>query len=168
MPGVPAVGLGLIGAPCAPAKAWACKFCVDCCNSRTRCSCCWASCWAVGGDFFLLPVSTALVLLMNFSNLVGSWVVPIGLIIYFKWYKKLPAQERAEYDGKHKSNGDGFSFFAGLIWLAIVWFHGRWDVTFETWTLNDWVYSWLAAYLLLFLIIGIPGIIYVIYSLRKK
>ena len=119
--------------------------------------------WTVG-------IAVTFILSMIFWELlfVGSWAIPIALIIYFQWYKKLPEKEQAECKGKHKSSGDSFSFFAGLIWLAIVWFYGLWDLAFQAWTFNDWVYSWLAAYLLLFLIIGIPGTIYVIYSLRKK
>lgn len=122
--------------------------------------------WTVG-------YSIAFILHLVFWELilVGIWAIPIGLIIYYQWYKKLPAKERKEYeDPKRKSTGDGdvMSFFAGLIWLGLVWFYGRWDVAFQAWTLNDWVYSWLAAYLLIFLIVAIPGTIYVLWELGKK
>ncbi len=102
---------------------------------------------------------------------VASWAIPLALILYFVWYKNLPAEERKEYEGpKHrKSNGDSvISFFAGLIWLAIVWTGGKWDLAFQAWTFNDWVYTWLTAYLWILLIVGIPGTIYVLWALSKK
>ena len=59
------------------------------------------------------------------------------------------------------------SCFIGLIWLIIVWIDGRWNLAFQAWTFNDWVYSWLAACLWALLIVGIPGTIFIIWSLRR-
>tara|TARA_Y100000310_G_scaffold345828_1_gene470720 strand:- start:11040 stop:11492 length:453 start_codon:yes stop_codon:yes gene_type:complete len=71
--------------------------------------------------------------------LVGSWVAPIAAIIYYQWYKKLPAKERKEYEKpERKSSGEDFmSFLSGVIWLIIVWFYGMWDTAFQEWTFND-------------------------------
>ena len=101
---------------------------------------------------------------------VASWVTPLALIIYFAWYKELPEKERKEYEGskRRKSKDDGFSFFIGLIWLVIVWLGGKWDLAFQAWTFNDWIFTWLSAGLWALLIVGIPGTMYVIYSLVKK
>jgi hypothetical protein len=91
-----------------------------------------------------------------------SWVIPVGLIFYFGWYKNLPEEERAEHKmesrrGKTVEEGGGFSFFVGVIWLIIMWIDGRWDLAFQSWTFNDWVYSWLAAGLWVLGIIGVAG-----------
>ena len=101
---------------------------------------------------------------------VASWLIPLSLIIYFAWYKELPEKERKEYEGSkcRKSKDNGFSFFIGLIWLVIVWVGGKWDLAFQAWTFNDWIFTWLSAGLWALLIVGIPGTMYVIWSLVKK
>jgi len=102
---------------------------------------------------------------------VGSWAIPIVLIIYFQWYKKLPDKEQKEYEKKHRSkskDGGGISFFAGLLWLIIVWIGGKWNLAFQEWTLNDWVYSWLTAYFWVLLVVGILGLMFIIWCLSRK
>lgn len=105
--------------------------------------------------------------------LVASWVIPVAVAAYFLWYRNLPTEERREYDegprrGRSAGQNGGFSFFVGLVWLAIVWIDGRWTRAFQDWSFNDWVYSWVAAGLVVLLIVGIPGTIYVIWSLRRN
>lgn len=104
--------------------------------------------------------------------LVASWVIPIALVAYFLWYKKLPDEERREYEGGSRRRSaredGGFSFFIGLVWLVIVWIEGRWNLAFRDWTFNDWVYTWITAGLVGLLIVGVPGAIYIIWSLRRN
>ena len=105
--------------------------------------------------------------------LVASWVIPLAAAAYMLWYRKLPEAERKEYEGKpgrRRSTGEnsGISFFIGLMWLAIVWIDGKWNLAFQDWTFNDWVYSWIAAGLVVLLIGGIPVLIYVIWSVRRN
>jgi len=105
--------------------------------------------------------------------LVATWVVPIVVAAYFLWYKRLPVEERREYEGgprRSRSAGEngGFSFIVGLVWFVIVWMDGKWNLAFQDWTFNDWVYSWVAAGLVVLLLAGIPGIIYIIWSLRRS
>lgn len=103
---------------------------------------------------------------------VGSWGIPVVLVI-FQWYKKLPYKERKEYERKHKKKwplqggSNGFELFVFLTWLIIVWVGGRWNLAFQSWTFNDWVYSGLAAVLLDLLIVGVLGGIFVIWSLTR-
>ena len=101
---------------------------------------------------------------------VASWGIPVVLIIYFQWYKKLPDEERKEYEGKHRrksaGEGGGMSFFVGVRWLIIVWIDGRWNLAFQEWTFDDWVYSWLEACLWVLLVVGILGTIYIIWCLK--
>lgn len=103
---------------------------------------------------------------------VGSWAIPVTLVIYFLWYKKLPDKERKEYEGKgrrRKSAEDsGFSFFVGVVWLILVWIGGKWNLAFQEWTFNDWVYTWLAACLSVLVVVGILGGMYVLWSLTRK
>jgi hypothetical protein len=86
------------------------------------------------------------------------------------WWKKLPDAERREYEGRGRrrrsagQNG-GFSFFVGLVWFLVVWIDGKWNLAFQDWTLNDWVYSWLTAGLVVVVLVGVPGAIYILWSL---
>ncbi len=105
--------------------------------------------------------------------LVASWVIPVVVAAYFLWYRKLPEEERKEYEGgprRRKSAGEngGISFFIGLVWLVIVWLDGKWNLAFQDWTFDDWVYSWIAAGLVVLLIGGIPVLIYLVWAVRKS
>jgi hypothetical protein len=124
--------------------------------------------WTVGFVFTFL-----LQLLLWELILVASWVIPMVVLIYLLWYRKLPADERKEYEGgpkRSRSAGEdsGFSFFVGIVWLAIVWLDGNWNRAFEQWSFNDWVYSWLAAALVVLVIVGIPAIGWLVWTLSKN
>ena len=123
--------------------------------------------WTVG--YFIIFILNVILWELVF---VGSWVIPIVLIIYYLWYKKLPYKERKEYEGKHRRKSSekcsGISFFVGVIWLIIVWIDGKWNLAFQEWTFNDWVYSWLAAWLWVLLVVGILGLMFIIWCLSRK
>jgi hypothetical protein len=110
---------------------------------------------------------------------VGSWAIPVAVITVFLWYKKLPAEERKEYEGEPKkkwprrgstAGGEGFfEFLIGVVWLIIMWVDGRWDYAFQAWTFNDWIYSWLTAALWVLVPLGIGGgTAFVIWWLSKE
>lgn len=104
--------------------------------------------------------------------LVASWVIPIAVAAYFLWYRKLPDEEQREYEGgprRRRSAGEngGISFFIGVVWFVIVWIDGRWNLAFQDWTFTDWVYSWIAATLVVLVIVGIPAMVYLIWSLTR-
>ncbi|MFW9911649.1 MAG: hypothetical protein ACFFEU_04205, partial [Candidatus Thorarchaeota archaeon] len=102
--------------------------------------------------------------------LVGSWVLVVVAAIYFLWYKQLPEEEQditREKRGR-REEGDAFGFIVAVFWLIIVWIDGRWNLAFESWTLNDWVYSWIAAFLWVLLIFGIPIAIYFFYWISQE
>jgi len=101
--------------------------------------------------------------------LVASWVFVIILVIYFKWYMKLPEEERMEKRKRGtREEGDAIGFFIAIAWLIIIWIDGRWDLAFNSWTLNDWVFSWLWAVFWVMLIIGIPVMLYFLYWIRTE
>jgi hypothetical protein len=103
---------------------------------------------------------------------LASWVGPAAAVVYLRWYRNLPEEERKEYEGgsrRGRSAGrdSGFSFFVGLVWLVIVWTTGIWNLAFQAWTFNDLVFSLLTACLWVLLIVGVFGAMYVVWSLRK-
>src|SRR3970040_1450980 len=67
--------------------------------------------------------------------LVASWVIPIVVATYFLWYKKLPDEERREYEGgprRSRSAGEngGISFFVCLVWLFFLLIAWKVDTRF--------------------------------------
>ncbi|MFX1487269.1 MAG: hypothetical protein ACFFBS_09285 [Promethearchaeota archaeon] len=114
---------------------------------------------------------------------VGTWGIPVAALIFALWYKKLPEEERAEYEGEPKKKrrrrgmsagrGGGFiSFLVTLTWLIMIWINGRWNLAFQAWTFNDWIYSWIHAIAWDLLIFGVPLTIliigYLAYEMRKE
>lgn len=101
--------------------------------------------------------------------LVGLWVLVAAAVVYLKWYTNLPEEDKFPKGQRGKrEQSDAFGFFVGITWLLIIWFTSRWDITFNAWTVNDWVFTWLFALLIDLLIIGIPALLYFIYWIRKE
>lgn len=105
--------------------------------------------------------------------LVASWAGALAATAYVLWYRKLPREERNEYErgrrrGRSAGEDSGMSFFIGLVWLVIVWIDGRWNTAFQAWTVDNWVFSWIAAVLVALAVVGIPGLIYVAWSLKSR
>ncbi|MFX1560464.1 MAG: hypothetical protein ACFFBL_07735 [Promethearchaeota archaeon] len=101
--------------------------------------------------------------------LVGSWVLVIVVVIYLKWYNKLPEEERLGGPKRgSREEGDAIGFLIGVFWLIIIWTSDRWDLAFNAWTLTDWVISWLTAVGWVFVVFGIPIGIYFIYWIMTE
>lgn len=101
--------------------------------------------------------------------LVVSWMLVAVLLILILWYRKLPEEERdIETKRGRREEGDAFSFLVGITWLIVVWFDGRWNLAFESWTINDWVYSFLAAIAWDLLIFGIPIALAFLWWIRRE
>ncbi|UCE28574.1 MAG: hypothetical protein JSV85_04645 [Candidatus Bathyarchaeota archaeon] len=93
---------------------------------------------------------------------VGSWVIPLVIVVYVVWYRKLLDDERMRASKASEGSG-GFGLFNLITWLIVVWFDGKWDLPFQSWSFDDWVYSWLTAILWDLLIVAIPAGIFVIW-----
>ncbi|MFX0068992.1 MAG: hypothetical protein ACFFA1_08575 [Promethearchaeota archaeon] len=132
--------------------------------------------WSVGSLItFILHV-----ILWEFV-FVGTWGIPIAALIYLLWWKKIPDEERREYVGEPEEKrrrmsagrGGGFiSFIVTVTWLIMIWINGRWNLAFQAWTFNDFVYSWIHAIAWDLLILGLPAAIfiigYIVYAVRKE
>lgn len=126
--------------------------------------------WSVGTFF-------AFILQVIFWELVfvASWLIPVVLVILILWYRKLPEEERKEYDLSPKRGADPrrtegggfFSFLVGVVWLIIVWVTGRWTLAFQAWTFNDLIYTWFVAGLWILVPCLIGGMIFLIWWLQK-
>lgn len=124
--------------------------------------------WTVG-----YAVAFVLNLILWELLLVASWVIPAALAVVFLWYMRLPAEERRALEGgprraRAAGGSGGISFFVGLVWLVIVWTDGRWNLAFKDWTFHDLVYSWIAAGLVVLLIVGVPAVIYLTWALWSR
>jgi hypothetical protein len=101
--------------------------------------------------------------------LVGSWVLVIVAVVLIRWYMKLPEEERQQKPKRgRREEGDAFGFLVGITWLIVVWLDGRWDLAFNAWTFNDWIYSFLAALMWDLIIFGIPILIGFLWWMNKE
>lgn len=121
---------------------------------------------------FTIGYLITLILHMIFWELalVASWVIVVVAAIYFLWYKQLPEEEQDITRGERgrREEGDAFGFLVAVFWLIITWIEGRWDLAFEAWTLDVWVYSWISAFLWVLLIFGIPIAVYFFYWISQE
>lgn len=108
--------------------------------------------------------------------LVGIPVIVVIAAIYHLWWKKLPSDERKEYKRKklfgkrtRKTDaGEGFSFLIFIVFVIKIWLDGNWNMSFENWTFDYLVYSWLTALVWILIIIGIPILIGALWWLNKE
>ena len=99
---------------------------------------------------------------------IGIPVIACAALIFIQWWRKLPDEEKEEYTGEPKkkgktrqittgSSGGGiFSFLIFLTWLIIIYTDNQWDTFFATWSIEYFLYSWIAACLWDLLIFGVP------------
>jgi len=101
--------------------------------------------------------------------LVVSWVLVLIGIILYRWWPTLTEEEKR---GKPKSGkregGDAFGFLLFIAWLIVVWSDGNWNLPFNSWTFDYWVYSCLAAVGWILVIFGIPLALIVFFWMRKE
>ncbi len=93
-------------------------------------------------------------------------VIPAAVVAvaaYCLWWRRLPAEERAEYRRMEifgRSRGtkgwSGFWFFVNMLFLLKVYLDHNWNTPFSTWTFDYVVDSYLWALALIFAIVAIP------------
>lgn len=107
--------------------------------------------WTVG-----IVITFCLTVIFWELLLVGSWVAVLAIVIYFQWYRNLPDEDSKKWSGRgNRENTDAIGFFIGIAWLIILFIDGRWNLTFNSWTFVDWIWSWLTAALWVLVIGGI-------------
>ncbi|MHA1263714.1 MAG: hypothetical protein ACTSRS_00610 [Candidatus Helarchaeota archaeon] len=110
---------------------------------------------------------------------VGVPVATVAIVVVLHWWKKLPEEEREEYQREPKKRTPRSGITAGsaggtvwgltvLAWLIIVYVDGMWNVTFSNWTLNYLIYSSLTAFFWVLLVAGVPVSIFFIWWLRRE
>ena len=125
---------------------------------------------ALLGDWSIGYVITFILHLIFWELLlVGSWVLVLVLVVIFGWYMKLPSEDR-DFKPKRgrREESDAFGFLVGITWLIVVWLDGRWELAFNSWTFNHWVYSFLAAVAWDLLIFGVPIALAFVWWMRKE
>ncbi len=101
--------------------------------------------------------------------LVGSWAAVAAVLLVVPWYRNLPEEDkRGSRKRGTREGGDAFGFLVLITWLLVVWFDGRWALPFQSWTVNAWVYSFLAAVAWDLLIFGIPILVAFLWWIRRE
>jgi len=99
---------------------------------------------------------------------VISWIIPISGG-FFYWYTKLPEEDKKGWKGRgRREESDAIGFLIAVAWFIMLWLDGRWNLTLESWTFMDWIYSWLTAALWVFIIFGIPIVVLFTLWIVKK
>ena len=124
--------------------------------------------------------------IVTFLLHVILWEVPlIGVaialvVVAWLWWKKLPDEEREEYERAHifgtpskkTSGGGAISLLVNIAFCIKVFTDGNWNVAFATWTFDYLVYSYLWALIWILIIFGIPmvlgGLLWIGYEMKKK
>ena len=90
--------------------------------------------------------------------------VAIAAIVGWLWWKKIPDEERKEYDffGKRsrtENGGGGISFLFFIAFCIKVYIDGKWDIAIASWTLDYVVDSMITILVWGAIIFGIPATI---------
>ncbi|MFX1475901.1 MAG: hypothetical protein ACFFCO_10560 [Promethearchaeota archaeon] len=103
---------------------------------------------------------------------VATWLIPFFIIVFVLWWRKLTPEEQKEYQGGRRrrtaSEGGGCSFIIAVFWLIIVWIQGKWTLPLNSWTFNDWIITWLTAFLWGLVPIAIIALIFLAYAFTRK
>lgn len=99
--------------------------------------------------------------------------VIIGAVAGWQWWKRLPDEEKKEYNSFGKRSratrgGGGVSVLFFIAFAIKVYVDGNWNVAIATWTLNYVVYSVLTILAWTIVIFGIPATIVLIWWLNRE
>jgi hypothetical protein len=107
---------------------------------------------------------------------IGIPAIVFVVLLYYLWWKKLPAEERKEYKRKRlfgkrsrgRNSGSAFTFLINIVFVIKVYVDGNWNVPVATWTFNYLVYSYLLAFIIVVAIFGIPFAIGALWWIRHQ
>ena len=122
--------------------------------------------WTMGNliDFILYAIFWELLL-------VGVPVI-VGVVIAWRWWRRLPSEERTGYhwgrSARKRGTSGGFGFFFFVLFAIKVWFDGNWNIPVSTFTLNYVVGSIIEIFVLLAVVIGIPSVIFGTWWVRRE
>ncbi|MGD9130784.1 MAG: hypothetical protein PVH73_04330 [Candidatus Bathyarchaeota archaeon] len=103
--------------------------------------------------------------------------VAIAAIAGWLWWKKIPDEERKEYEffgkgSRAQNGGGGISFLFFVAFCIKVYIDGNWDVSIGSWTLEYVVESMITILVWGAIVFGIPaiiiGILWLIHETQKK
>ena len=107
---------------------------------------------------------------------IGIPIIVFVAVIYFFWWKKLPAEERHEYRKRHlfgkksrsRDGGGAITFLINIGFIIKIYIDGNWNVPFASWTFDYLVYSYLWVIFWFVIIFGIPLTIGAIWWLHHE
>ena len=108
--------------------------------------------------------------------LIGIPVIVFVATMYFFWWKKLPVEERSEYQQKHlfgkksrsRDGGGAITFLINIGFIIKVYVDGNWNAPFATWKFDYLVYSYLWVIIWIAIIFGIPLVIGAVWWIHRE
>ena len=92
--------------------------------------------------------------------------IPAGVAFgvgWYLWWKRLPAEEKAEIKARWRvrraAEGGGFGFFMFIAYSIYMYINGDFFTPFGDYPYTHWVYSWFLTLAWLLVIFGIPAAI---------
>jgi len=129
------------------------------------------------GQLTMAHMITFILHLILWELLIIGIPIAIAAIAGWLWWKKIPDEERKEYQffGKRsrtESGGGGISFLFFVAFCIKVYIDGNWNVAIASWTLNYVVNSMVTILVWGAIIFGIPaiiiGLIWLSREIKKK
>ncbi len=129
------------------------------------------------GQWTMAHMITFILHLILWELLIIGIPVAIAAIAGWLWWKKIPDEERKEYQffGKRprtESGGGGISFLFFVAFCIKVYIDGNWNVAIASWTLDYVVDSMITILVWSAIIFGIPAIIIALiwlnHEIKKK
>ena len=125
------------------------------------------------GQWTMAHVITFILYLIFWELLLIGIPIAIAAIAGWRWWKKIPDEERKEYQffGKRsrtESGGGGISFLFFVAFCIKVYLDGNWNVAIASWTLDYVVHSMITILVWGAIIFGIPAIIIALIWLSRE
>ena len=115
------------------------------------------------GDWSLGHIIVFMLHLLFWELLIIGIPVAVAAIAGWMWWKKIPEEERNEYQffkrSKTENGGEGISFLFFVAFCIKVYLDGNWDLPISSWTLDYVVDSSISILVWGAIVFGIPAII---------